>query len=78
MDRAFGQIDATYPKSIIFSVSVFGAGIVSAEIEAAMTPPTQQGGDTPAVVTGDTALIVMIVCLVSLLGMGIALKARRA
>ena len=49
-----------------------------AEIEAAMTPPTQQGGDTPAVVTGDTALIVMIVCLVSLLGMGIALKARRA
>ena len=28
--------------------------------------------------TGDTAVIVMIVCLVSLLGMGIALKARRA
>ena len=49
-----------------------------AEIEAAMTPPTQQGGDTPSVVTGDTAVIVMIVCLVSLLGMGIALKARRA
>ena len=33
--------------------------------------------DTP-VVTGDTAVIVMIVCIVSLLGMGIALKARKA
>ena len=48
-----------------------------AEIEAAMTPATpSQGGST--VPTGDTALIVMIVCVVSLLGMGIALKARRA
>ena len=37
---------------------------------------TDPGGST--VITGDTAVIVMIVCLVSLLGMGIALKARRA
>jgi hypothetical protein len=39
-------------------------------------PGTTDPGTT--VVTGDTAVIVMIVCAVSLLGMGIALKARRA
>ena len=32
----------------------------------------------PSQPTGDTAVIVMIVCIVSLLGMGIALKARKA
>ena len=40
--------------------------------------PSDPGTGTGTVVTGDTAVIVMIVCLVSLLGMGIALKARRA
>ena len=38
---------------------------------------TSDPGTTP-VVTGDTAVIVMIIAVVSLLGMGIALKARKA
>ena len=42
---------------------------------AAPADPSQGGSTVP---TGDTAVIVMIVCAVSLLGMGIALKARRA
>ena len=40
--------------------------------------PSDPGTGTGTVVTGDVAVIVMIVCIVSLLGMGIALKARKA
>ena len=47
----------------------------AAEINELLNPTTPTGPATP---TGDTAVIVMIVCLVSLLGMGIALKARKA
>ncbi len=40
--------------------------------------PSDPGTGTGTVVTGDTAVIVMIVAAVSLLGVGIALKARKA
>ena len=46
--------------------------IAIVETSSGSTDPGTSAG------TGDTALIVMIVCVVSLLGMGIALKARRA
>ena len=53
------------------------AGLVSGTVIGYVAPADpSQGGSS--VVTGDTALIVMIVCAVSLLGMGIALKARKA
>ena len=50
-------------------------GEIGYKAPAAPADPSQ-GGTT--VVTGDTAVIVMIIAAVSLLGMGIALKARRA
>ncbi|MCR4682116.1 MAG: hypothetical protein K5647_02170 [Clostridiales bacterium] len=54
--------------------------LTAAEMNELLNPSSGTGTTDPGttVVTGDTAVIVMIVCLVSLLGMGIALKARRA
>ncbi len=54
--------------------------LTAAEMNELLNPSSGTGTSDPGttVVTGDTAVIVMIVCLVSLLGMGIALKARRA
>ncbi len=47
----------------------------AAEINELLNPTTPAGPATP---TGDSALIVIIIAAVSLLGMGIALKARKA
>ena len=58
-------------------VTIASADEINAKIAAMNETAPADPGTTP-VVTGDTAVIVMIVCAVSLLGMGIALKARKA
>ena len=57
-------------------VTIATADEINAKIAAMNNPGTTDPGTSAG--TGDTAVIVMIVCAVSLLGMGVALKARRA
>ena len=63
------------PEEAETAAKALGAGASGTIGYVAPSDPSQ-GGST--VVTGDTAVIVMIVAAVSLLGMGIALKARKA
>ena len=64
----------TYNKNVsdsVKDVELYKGTVVSVDYTTTTEP------DVP-VYTGDTALIVMIIAAVSLLGMGIALKARKA
>ena len=64
----------TYNKNLTFSVKD-AAVYKGLTVSETYTTPTDPG---TTVVTGDTAVIVMIIAAVSLLGMGIALRARKA
>ena len=73
-DDSLAFIIYTYNKNVsdsVKDVELYKGTVVSVDYTTSTEP------DIP-VVTGDSAVIVMIIAAVSLLGMGIALKARRA